>query len=134
MATNPQGQGQGNSINRIAEEVKNRGQETAQSAMHRAQETGTSATHRVQESLGAVGEQMSNLAGTVREKLPREGMLGSAAGGVARTLEAGGRYLQEHDLSDISQELSGYVRRYPLTSVGVCFGLGCLLGMTWSRR
>lgn len=136
MAINPQGQGQGMgaNVNRIAEEARNKAQETAQTLGHKAQEAGTALKHRSDEALGSVGQQMSNLAGTIREKAPQEGMLGSAACGVADTLQAGGRYLQEHDLQDVGREVTGLIRRYPLAAVGLCFGFGCLLGMTWNRR
>lgn len=136
MAINPQGQGQGigGNVNRIAEEAKNKAQETAQSVGHRAQEAGTAFKHRSEEAIGSVGQQMSNLGSTIREKAPHEGMLGSAACGVASTLESSGRYLQEHDLQEIGREVTGLVRRYPFAAIGVCFGLGCLLGLSWNRR
>jgi ElaB/YqjD/DUF883 family membrane-anchored ribosome-binding protein len=136
MAINPQGQGQnlGAHANRIADETKHRTQETAQKASHAVQETGSQLKHRAQEGLSSLGEQMGNLAGTIRENAPKEGMLGGAASGVAEGLQAGSRYLQEHDFSEMSQELTSLVRRYPFASVGVCFGLGCLVGLTFNRR
>ena len=49
-------------------------------------------------------------------------------------MQAGGRYLQEHDLDDMGREVTNLVRRYPLASIGAVFGLGCLVGMTLNRR
>jgi hypothetical protein len=73
------------------------------------------------------------MAGTLRHSAPREGMFGTAAGSVAGQLEAGGRYLQDHGLSDIGEDLTGLIRNYPAASICVAFGLGWLIGMA-SRR
>ncbi len=71
---------------------------------------------------------MSSLADTLRHNAPREGMLGTAASAVAGGLEASGQYLQEHDLSDIGDDLATFFRRYPIACVAGAFGLGLLLG------
>jgi len=125
MAMEPQGQGHdiGGNFNRIAEEAKNK-----------AREAGAAVKNRTEGALGSVGQQMSNLGNTLREKAPHEGALGNAASQVADTMQAGGRYLQEHDLQQMSREVSNLVRRYPFAAIGVCFGLGCLLGLSWNRR
>lgn len=96
-----------------------------------ARDLGSAAADRADQGVAAVGSGMSSLADTVRERAPHEGMLGSAAGAVARGLETGGEYLQEHGLADIGSDLGGLIRRYPVASLMVVFGLGYLLG---SRR
>jgi hypothetical protein len=60
-------------------------------------------------------------------------MLGSAAGAVAGTLETSGRYLQEHGLEDMGEDLRGFIRQYPLGSLLAVFGLGFLLGCGMRR-
>lgn len=143
MAINPQGSGQGMrnrpeeigaAFQRTAEETAHKARDAAQTAGHQAQEAGASIKHRAEEALGSVGQQMSSLGGALRDKAPREGMLGNAAASVAGSMQTGGRYLQEHDLDDMGREVSNMVRRYPLASVAACFGLGCLVGITWNRR
>jgi len=118
------------------EATTNLGQQASDLASNlgeRAQNLASSAAERAEDARSAVGQGMSNLAGRLRENAPQEGMLGTAAGGVAGTLEAGGRYLQEHDISDIGQDLSRLVRQYPIASLCAVFGLGFMLGKTLGR-
>ena len=77
---------------------------------------------------------MDALGGTVRKVAPRDGVIGSAATTVADNLQAGGRYLEGHGLQDMGKDLTSMLRHYPVQSVLVGFGLGCLLGMTLRRR
>jgi len=114
--------------------VGHKAQDLAANAGHKAQEFAASAAEKAENAMGAVGSQMTRLAGTIREKAPHEGPLGTAATTVAENLQAGGRYLQEHDLADMSKEVTQMVRKHPLPSLLMGFGLGCLLGMTLSRR
>jgi hypothetical protein len=107
--------------------------ETASNLGHRAQELAGTTAERAGEALSSVGQGMSNLAGTIRQNVPREGMLGSAAGSVAEGLEAGGRYLREHDLSDISADVGRLVRQHPLPALLTVFGIGFLLGSALRR-
>jgi len=107
--------------------------EAASNLGEKAQNLASGAADRVEDAKSAVGQGMSNLAGRLRENVPDEGMLGTAAGSVAGTLEAGGRYLQEHDWGDIGQDLSRLVRQYPIASLCAVFGIGFMLGKTLGR-
>jgi hypothetical protein len=76
---------------------------------------------------------MRNLAGTIRQSAPNEGMIGSAASTVAERLEAGGRYLEEETLSDLSREAMDLIRRYPLQAMLVGIGIGYLIARATRR-
>jgi ElaB/YqjD/DUF883 family membrane-anchored ribosome-binding protein len=91
------------------------------------------AEDKADDALASMGQRMSTMAGSLRQSAPREGVVGSAAGAVADRLESGGRYLQEHGLGDISDDLAGVVRRNPFPALCVAFGVGFLIGMV-SRR
>jgi hypothetical protein len=60
-------------------------------------------------------------------------MMGTAARAVADRLEARGRYLQEHGLEDMGEDLRGFIRQYPLGSALAVFGLGFLMGNALRR-
>jgi methyl-accepting chemotaxis protein len=107
--------------------------EAASNLGQKAQEMASAATERAGDALGSVGQGMSNLAGTIRQNVPREGMLGSAAGTVAEGLETGGRYLREHDLGDIGEDLGRLVRQHPVPALLTVFGIGFLLGSALRR-
>lgn len=107
------------------------GQTTAtgavQDAARKAQEMAADVGQRVGQSVTNVGAQMENLAGTIRQNVPRQGMMGTAAETVAEGLESGGRYLQEQDFGDMIDDLETIVRRYPIQAVLVGIGLGFIL-------
>jgi hypothetical protein len=97
----------------------------------KAKDLASGAVERTDDALASVGQGMESLAGTLRQKAPHEGMLGSTASAVAGQLEAGGRYLQEHGLEDMGEDLRRLIRQYPLGSVLAVFGAGFLLGRMW---
>ena len=61
------------------------------------------------------------------------GAIGSAATAVTRGLRAGGRFLEEHSPRQMAEDLTGFIRRHPVSSVLMGFGLGCAVGVIWSR-
>ncbi len=118
----------------VASDVSHKAQDWASNVADKAQETASAAVDKTNDGIAAVGHQMNALGGTVREAAPKTGVLGSAATTVADQLQAGGQYLEGHDLKDMGKDLTDIVRHYPIPSVLAGFGLGCLLGMVLSRR
>jgi len=139
------GQEVGHRAQEIATNVAHRAQETASTLGHRAQEAmsnlgnqgrniASQAGERAEGTMSSVGESMSSLAGTIREKVPQEGVLGTAASAVADRLQSSGQYLQEHGLGDITGDLASVIRRNPMPAVCVALGLGVVLGMAMASR
>jgi ElaB/YqjD/DUF883 family membrane-anchored ribosome-binding protein len=98
-----------------------------------ASEMASNLGEKAEGAVTGMGERMSSWGESLRQSAPREGALGSAASSVAGTLESGGRYLQEHDFGDMAEDVTTVVRRYPIQSLLVAFGVGIFFGMT-SRR
>jgi hypothetical protein len=95
-----------------------------------AQKAGDAASYagrKAEDAASGLGSGMKSLAGTIREHTPDKGMLGSATSAVADTLESGGRYLQEHGLSGIGDDMTNLIRRNPIPAVLVGIGIGFLL-------
>jgi len=95
----------------------------AGSAVHSAADSATT----------AVGSGMESLGHTVRDNLPREGMVGSAASAVAGSLESGGRYLKEHSPADMWNDVTDLVRKNPMTCLMIGLGIGFLLARMVKR-
>jgi ElaB/YqjD/DUF883 family membrane-anchored ribosome-binding protein len=100
----------------------------------KARDTATALKDKTDSTITTVGQKMTALADDIRTKGPHDGMLGNAASSVADNLGAGGRYLQQHGLDDMGRDVTNMVRQYPLQSLLVGFGIGCLMGMSLSRR
>jgi len=79
---------------------------------------------KADDATSAVGSGMKSLASTIREKTPELGMMGGVSGAVADTLESGGRYLQERQLSGIAEDLTDVIRRHPVPAILIGMGLG----------
>jgi hypothetical protein len=121
----------GSAVAEKAEETAGTFGEAARNvASNVAQKAGEAASFvgkKAEDATAAVGGGMKSLAGTIRDKGPHEGVLGSAGSTVADTLESGGRYLEKYGLSGVGEDLTNIVRRNPVPSVLVCIGLGFLL-------
>lgn len=117
-----------------AREMASQAGRPAQDMLHRAGDAAADLGHRAGDTMAAVGDQMRSLAGTIRERVPHEGMLGSAADAVARGLESGGSYLREQHLDDMCEDLAAVIRRYPIQSLLAGMGVGFLLASTLRRN
>ena len=114
----------------IAANVGQKAQDAASSLSQTAGDLASTAGERAREATSSVGSGMQGFAHTLRENLPREGMMGRASSAVADTLENSGRYLQEEGFSGMVDDLSKVIRRNPIPAVLVGLGLGFLLGRT----
>jgi len=92
----------------------------------RMRDLGQTAREQAQAGGAALGAGMRNLASTLRQNVPQEGMMGTAASNLADTLERGGHYLEEEGLGHLVNDLGTLVRRNPLPAVCIGIGLGFL--------
>jgi hypothetical protein len=99
----------------------------AQMARDAASTATKTATEQVQHAAENIAGGMRSVAGTIRDHAP-QGMLGTAAGSVADTLESGGRYLEQEGFSGMAEDVIAIVRRHPIPSMLICAGIGFCLG------
>lgn len=99
----------------------------ASSAAHSASDLASNVAHKAEDATSTVGGGMRSLAGTLRENLPHEGMVGSAGSAVADTLDRGGRYLEQEGLRGVGEELTNLIRRNPIPALLVGIGVGFLI-------
>lgn len=134
MATTTQRSGFNNPAATTAEGAKTTAStmgETARGAAsavaEKAEEAAKYVGQQAEDATMAVGTGMKNLAGTIREKGPHEGILGSAGGAVAETLETSGKYLEQHGLSGIGEDMTNLIRRNPIPAVLIGIAVGYLI-------
>jgi len=107
----------------------------AGTAANKAKDAAATIGNRAEDATHAVGRGMESLADTVRQNLPREGVIGSAASTVAGGLESGGRYLEKEGLQGMADDVTDLIRRNPIPALFVGIGLGFLLArLTTSSR
>lgn len=108
-------------------------QSAVSSAMDKAQELASTAGKRVDEATSALGERAKSAASALRERAPQEGMLGSASGAVADTLDSAGRYLQEEGIVGMAEDVAELIRRNPIPAMFVGIGIGFMLAKALRR-
>jgi len=65
--------------------------------------------------------------------MPDEALVPDAADTAADTHQRAGSYLQEQELRDMRADLEGLIRRHPVESLLIGFGLGYLLARSMRR-
>jgi uncharacterized protein YjbJ (UPF0337 family) len=116
-----------------ASSVADKARQAASTVSEKASEAASAAGQKADDAACAVGNRMQSLAGTIREKMPHEGMMGSATSTVADTLERGGRYLQEEGFSGMAEDLTTLIRRHPIPALLVALGLGFIIARSTTR-
>jgi len=117
----------------LAGSAADRARDMAGNVADRARDAASAVSHGATNATSTVGSTMQNLAGTLREKAPHEGVLGSAASRVASGLETGGHYLQEEGLSGMAGDLTDLIRRNPFPAVLIGIALGYVIARATSR-
>jgi F0F1-type ATP synthase membrane subunit b/b' len=116
-----------------AQGIGQKAQETAARLGQKAHDVASSAQDKTDDALSTVGQKVSNLAGTLRSSAPQEGVVGSTANALANKLDSTGRYLQEHGIGDMGEDLAQIVKSHPIPSMLAIFGVGFLAGMAARR-
>jgi len=119
---------------RVGEQAKNLGEKVgegvksaATTAVQKTEDATAFLGQKADQATEAVGSGMKSLGGTIREHTPKEGALATAGTAVADTLESGGRYLEEHKLGEIGEDVTNMIRRNPIPAVLIAAGLGFVL-------
>ncbi len=129
-----QGQSMMNQAKEAARDVGDKAKQTASSVADKAKQAASSVSDRAESAVTGAGKGMENLAQTIRDRGPQEGMLGSATSAVASSLESSGRYLEEQGLSGIAEDLTDLIRRNPIPAVLIGVGLGFMLARFTNPR
>jgi len=114
-------------VGETASSAAQKAKEMASSATQRAGDVASNVGHKAEEATSSVGSSMRSLAGTLRENLPHEGVMGTASSAVADSLDRGGRYLEEEGLKGIGEDLTNIIRKNPIPAVLIGIGVGYLI-------
>ena len=138
-----------------ASDVKNKAQDLGAAAMHQAKDAASNLAdkardaasgladkakgaanyvgQRAEDATSAAGGGLKSLASQVRQNAPHEGMLGSAASGVAGALDRTGDYIREQGLSGMGNDFTNLIRRNPIPALLIGVAVGFLLARVTSR-
>jgi gas vesicle protein len=124
----------GNQAKDAAGNLADKAKQTASNVADKAKQVASNVGDRADSAVSGAGKGMENLAQTIRDRGPHEGILGSASSSVASTLESGGRYLEEQGLSGVAEDLTNVIRRNPIPAVLIGVGVGFMLARLLTPR
>jgi methyl-accepting chemotaxis protein len=117
----------------VVDDVKDKAAQVSSQVADKATQVGSQVADKADAATTTVGEKMTDVAQTIRQKAPASGPMADAADTAADTLQRAGSYLQEQDLADMRADLEGLIRRHPVESLLIGFGLGYLLARSMRR-
>lgn len=94
----------------------------------------SSAVEQTGKMLHTLSQKVRAVAESLREETGPRQRVRRTVERVANKLESSADYLQGTDTGAIASDMSGVVRRYPLRTLGVCLGVGIVLGAALRRR
>ena len=128
----------GESLSSAASAVGQAVGQKASDAMHAVGQKASDATHAVgqkaEDATSSVGHGMQSAADKVREYGPHGGMLGSATDRVADAVEGAGKYVEDKNLSGMTDDLTNLIKRNPIPALLLGLGVGFLIGRALSSR
>jgi ElaB/YqjD/DUF883 family membrane-anchored ribosome-binding protein len=118
-----------------ASNVMEKAKGAAENVKDKAQQAGEYVRDKADQAVSSTGKGMESLADTVRDRGPKEGILGKATAGVADTLDRTGEYLDEHGVSGMVEDLTSMIKNHPLPAILIGVGIGFMLArLTTSTR
>jgi len=130
QAAHDAAQGVGQKAQDLAHTAAQKAQDLAHTAGQKVQDAAHTAGQKAEDATASLGGTLKSAADRVRENAPREGMLGRGAEAFASTLERGGDYLRDKNLTGMADDMTELIRRNPLPAVLIAVGFGFLLGRT----
>lgn len=109
------------------------GQKPDQSLMEKAHDMASAAGEKVDELTAGAGKSLGTIAEGIRKYSPDEKSGGAAFNKLADTIKTSGQYLEQHGMSDISDDIASLIRKNPGSAIVVAMGLGFILARATSR-
>lgn len=106
---------------------------SASNVATKAKDAATYVGNKAEAATQSVGAGMESLGGAIREHEPMQGTLHNAGEAVADKLEGGGRYLEQHGLKGIGEDLTALIRGNPIPALLIGVGVGILLARVARR-
>jgi ElaB/YqjD/DUF883 family membrane-anchored ribosome-binding protein len=104
----------------------------AKEAMHSvgdmATETATAVGKKADDMTAAAGHGIASFGETIAEKAPHDGLTGRASQAVATGIKESGKYIEDHKLSGMANDVEQVIKNHPIPTILVALGLGFCLG------
>src|SRR5690349_21235051 len=96
-----------------------RGEELGQQMKAQAEDVLSKAGKTADEMASSAGRRLEAMAEGIRQHTPSQGVLSNASRQLASTLDSSGRYLEEHGVTGLADEVTEIIRRNPIPAIFV---------------
>jgi hypothetical protein len=83
---------------------------------------------RADDLTATAGRKIEELGDRLGRQAPDSGILGDATQSVARSIHAGGEYVNNAKLSGMAEDVTQLVRRNPISAILIAIGIGVIVG------
>src|ERR1043166_7462136 len=115
-----------------AKEVGAQAMDKAKDAMHSvgdmATDTAAAVGKKADDMTAAAGHGIASFGQTIADKAPHEGLAGKASQAVATGIKESGKYIEDHKLSGMAQDVEHVIKNHPIPTILVALGIGFCLG------
>ena len=122
------------SVAQSATGVLEKARESATAVKDQALEAVSHAGKKADEVAASAGRGLEAMADGIRQHAPSNGIVGDASKQLVSTLQSSGRYLEEHGVTGMADEVTEIIRRNPIPAIFVALGLGFVLARATSVR
>jgi phage-related protein len=124
----------GQKVREAAGVVAEKARESVGALGESAASMGSAAMNKADEAVSAAGKRLEDWGEGVRKNTPNEGIMGTCSNTLASTLETSGKYLEDHGLSGIVEDVTETIKRNPVAAMFIGVGIGFLLAKALSPR
>jgi len=121
------------------DKARQAGGQALDKAKEAAQAVGQGVSQMASQAVSTVGEKAEDLTAkaghslaqagdTLAEKMPQSGFAGKAGHMMTDAIHESGRYIEDHKLSGMANDVATVVRNHPIPTMLICLGLGFCLG------
>ncbi len=113
-----------------AEQAREAGENVAE----KAKEGARYAQNKADDATKHAGDKTQQGADYMKEKGPKDGIMGKAVQSVADGIDRTGEYLSEQGVSGMAEDLTKVIKKHPVPAMLVGVGVGFLVGQLMTRR
>jgi ElaB/YqjD/DUF883 family membrane-anchored ribosome-binding protein len=112
----------------VAREAVESARDTATGVMDRARDVAGNMADKARDVAGNVADTARDWASGAVNAVKDSGVVNKAEEYVSEAWETGSRYVHEHNIKDMADDVAGVIRRNPIPALLIGVGLGFLLG------
>jgi len=89
--------------------------------------------HKAEDATASIGGGLQAAGDAIQRNSPQDGLVGRSSAAVAETFTSAGEYLKREGLEGIANDFSALIKKNPIPSLLIGFGIGFLIARATPR-